>query len=264
LHGDLFGGVASYAAGIFDGAPDYNGTTFNQDSDDDKAFAGRIFFQPWKTSKVEALQNLGFGVAGSYEDDRGTAADLTPGYRTDGQQNFFTYATGVVADGVHWRVSPQGYYYYGPLSFLAEYIVSDQEVSRTTAPLVSADLQNTAWEISAGWVLTGEKASYNGLTPEHPFNPKDGQWGAWQVVARYADLDVDDAAFAPAALFASAGSASEAKAWSVGLNWYLNRDIRVNASFSRTTFGGGGGATGLGPITSQPENVLFTRIQLAF
>jgi phosphate-selective porin OprO/OprP len=264
LHGDLFDGKVGYAAGIFDGTPDYNGTTANQDADDDKAFAGRIFFQPWKTSKVEALKNFGFGVAGSYEKDRGTAADLTPAYRTDGQQNFFTYASGVVADGVHWRISPQGYYYYGPLSLLAEYIVSDQEVSRTTAPIASADLQNTAWEVSAGWILTGEKASYNGITPEHPFNPKNGGWGAWQIVARYADLDVDDAAFAPAALFASAGSASEAKAWSVGLNWYLNHDIRVNTSFSRTTFTGGGGATGLGLITRQPENVLFTRIQLAF
>ncbi|HZL13668.1 MAG TPA: porin [Verrucomicrobiae bacterium] len=266
LHGDLFGGTVSYAAGIFDGTPDYNGTTANQDADDDKAFAGRVFFQPWKASKVEALKNLGFGVAGSYEEDRDTASDLTPGYRTDGQQNFFTYASGVVADGMHWRVSPQGYYYYGPLSLLAEYVVSDQEVRRTTAPVASADLQNTAWEVSAGWVLTGEKASYNGLAPEHPFSPKNGQWGAWQVVARYADLDVDDDAFAPAALFASDGSASEAKAWSVGLNWYLNKDIRVNASFSRTTFTGGGGTATTSPtaVTRQPENVLFTRIQLAF
>ena len=29
LHGDLFGGAVSYAAGIFNGAPDYNGTTVN-------------------------------------------------------------------------------------------------------------------------------------------------------------------------------------------------------------------------------------------
>jgi phosphate-selective porin OprO/OprP len=263
LHGELFSGIASYAAGIFDGTPDYNGTTVNQDSDDDKAFAGRIFFQPWKTTKVNALRGFGFGVAGSYEDDRGTASDLTPGYRTDGQQNLFTYAAGVVANGAHWRISPQGYYYYGPFSLLGEYIVSDQEVSRTTAPLVSADLQNTAWEVSAGWVLTGENASYNGITPRHPFNPRDGQWGAWQIVARYADLDIDNTAFAPAALFATAGSASEAKAWSVGLNWYLNRDVRINASFSHTTFDRGGTATP-SAIVAQPENVIFTRIQLAF
>ena len=53
LHGDLFGGAASYAAGILDGVPDYNGTTANTDSDNDKAFAGRIFFQPWKTTDVD-------------------------------------------------------------------------------------------------------------------------------------------------------------------------------------------------------------------
>jgi phosphate-selective porin OprO/OprP len=266
LHGDLFGGVASYAAGIFDGTSDYNGTTANQDIDDDKAFAGRVFLQPWKTSGVNALQGLGAGVSGSYEDDHGTAAtsNLTPGYRTDGQQNFFTYATGVVPNGEHWRISPQGYYYYGPLSLSGEYVISDQVVSRTTAPLTSADLRNTAWEISAGWVLTGENASYNGVTPQHSFSPTDGQWGAWQIVARYADLEIDSAAFAVAGPFAAAGSASEAKAWSVGLNWYLNRDIRVNASFSRTTFAGGGGTAGPGPVTSQPENVFFTRIQLAF
>jgi len=260
LHGDLFGGIASYAVGLFDGAPDYNSTTVNQDVDDDKAFAGRLFFQPWKTSNVKALQGLGFGAGGSYEDDRGTAADLTPGYRTDGQQTFFTYAAGVVANGTHWRISPQGYYYYGPLSLLGEYAISDQDVSRTTAPLASADLRNTAWEISAGWVLTGEDASYNGVTPKHPFDPRNGQWGAWQVVARYADLDIDKAAFAAAGPFAAAGSGSEAKAWSAGINWYLNKDIRVNASFSRTTFTGGT----TGAVTKQPENVLFTRIQLAF
>ena len=48
LHGDLFGGAASYAVGIFDGVSDYSGTTVNADSDNDKAFAGRVFLQPWK------------------------------------------------------------------------------------------------------------------------------------------------------------------------------------------------------------------------
>ncbi len=274
LHGDLFGGIASYAAGIFGGAPDYStpaAPLTTQDADDDKAFAGRLFFQPWKTSKTAALQGLGVGAGFSYEDDRGTAADLTSGYKTDGQQSFFTYnavaATAVTADGAHWRISPQGYYYYGPLSILGEYVISDQQVKAATG--ASADLRNTAWEISAGWILTGEDASYAGLTPRHPFNPKNGQWGAWQVVARYADLDIDNAAFttiAPGATFATAGSASEAKAWSVGLNWYLNRDIRVSTSFSRTSFEGGGAAGAAAPaaVTRQPENTIFTRVQLSF
>ena len=263
LHGDLFGGAVSYAAGIFDGAPDYTTPPSTQDADDDKAFDGRIFLQPWKTSNVTALQGLGFGAGGNYQDDNGTStANLTSGYKTDGQQTFFSYA-GTIANGAQWRISPQGYYYYGPFSLLGEYVISDQKVIKTAAPFNSADLRNTAWEISAGWVLTGEAASYNGLTPKHPFDPRKGQWGAWQIVARYADLDVDNAAFNGVTSFATAGSASEAKAWSVGLNWYLNKDIRVNASFSRTTFEHDGSAAPTA-ATAQPENVLFTRLQLGF
>jgi len=261
LHGDLFGGVASYAAGLFDGAPDYNSTTFNTDSDNDKAFAGRVFLQPLKTTDVNALKGLGFGVGGSYESDRNGAGGLTPGYKTDGQQTFFTYAGTVVANGQHWRVSPQGYYYYGPFCLLGEYVVSDQDVKNTAGTL--ADLQNRAWEVTAGWVLTGEDASYNGVTPRHPFNLHGGGWGAWQVVGRYEELNIDGSAFPTFA--SSATSASSAHAWSAGINWYLNRNIRVNASFSHTMFGGYTGGTPATPVVpEQAENVFFTRIQLAF
>jgi phosphate-selective porin OprO/OprP len=260
LHGDLFGGAASWAAGVFNGAPDYSSTMANTDYDDNKAFEGRLFLQPWKHSDVAALQGLGFGVAGSYESDRAAGASatgLTAGYNTDGQQKFFTYTNGVAANGTHWRVSPQGYYYWGPFGLLGEYLISDQVVSQGKA---SGDMHNTAWEITGSWVLTGENASYNGVTPRHPFDPRNGGWGAWQLAARYAALDVDKAAFP---VFANPNtSASAAHAWSAGLNWYLNRNVRVNASCSRTTFTGGSGAGAT--VTKQPENAIFTRIQLSF
>ncbi len=81
------------------------------------------------------------------------------------------------------------------------------------------------------------------------------------MVARYADLDVDNKAFP---IFANpATSASEAEAWAVGLNWYLNRNIRVNASYSRTTFDGHINDT-QATVVRQPEEVVFTRLQLAF
>jgi phosphate-selective porin OprO and OprP len=261
LHGDLFRGAASYAAGIFNGAPDYNGATVNSDSDNDRAFAGRLFLQPWKTSDVDALQGLGFGVGGSYEADYNGASGLTPGYTTDGQQKFFTYNTGVVANGTHWRISPQAYYYHGPLGIMGEYVISDQEVSRATPTPLSADLRNTAWEVSVGWVLTGEAAVYNGaITPRHPFDPQAGHWGAWQIVGRYEELNVDPSAFPNFA--DSTASASSAHAWSAGLNWYLNPNIRLNASFSHTVFAGYTGSTPA--VAAQAENVFFTRIQLAF
>ncbi len=69
LKGDLYGGSASYILGVFNGASDYNGTTTNVYSQDNKAIVSRVFFQPWKNSDVNALHGLGFGVGGSYEID---------------------------------------------------------------------------------------------------------------------------------------------------------------------------------------------------
>ncbi|HEX9047583.1 MAG TPA: porin [Verrucomicrobiae bacterium] len=263
LHGDIVGGAISYALGVFNGATDYNGATVNTSFQDDKSFAGRLFFQPWKNSDLRALRGLGFGVGGSYMANHpatNAATGLTSGYTTDGQQKFFTYGSGVNANGAQWRVSPQAYYYYGPFGLIAEYAISDQQVALLKK---SADLQNTGWEVAGSWVLTGEDASYNGVTPRHPFDPRSGYWGAWQLVARYAALDVDSKAFTRG--FAnSAKSADDANEWSVGLNWYLNRNIRANLSYSHTTFHGFTGKAAPGVAPAQSENVLFSRIQLAF
>jgi phosphate-selective porin OprO/OprP len=274
LWGDLGGGELSYAAGIFNGVGDARNSS-NAAFENGVEFAGRLFAQPFKISDIAPLQGLGFGVAGTSQNGTASATDLPnttggtlAGYTTDGQQQFFAYnpASGntIVAGGQHWRLSPQASYYYGPASLLGEYAISDQDVRNSTTG-AEADLHNTAWEISGGWVLTGENASFTGVTPLHAFDPQSGHWGAFQVVARYAALEVDPHAFP---VFANpTTSSSEARAWSAGLNWYLNKNLRLDASFSHTTFTGGGSGsatTAPGVVTRQPENVFFTRLQLAF
>ncbi len=257
LWGDIGNGRLTYAAGVFNGVGDGRNTS-NADFEDHREFAGRLFTQPFKGTSLTALQNLGFGVSGSWGNTFSNANGLTSGYLTDGQQQFFAYTNGAVANGLHWRISPQGYYYWGPLGFLGEYVISNQRVTKGAA---SATLQNTAWQIAGSWVITGEDAFYTGVTPKHPFDPRNGNWGAFQLVARYADLDVDNKAFP---IYANPQtSASEAKAWAVGLNWYLNKNIRFNTSFAHTAFEGN-----INPkaatVTRQPEEVVFTRLQLAF
>ena len=275
LHGDVFGGLASYAAGLFNGVGDAR-ISNNADFEDDKAFAGRLFLRPFRTLSTPALRGLGLGVSGSYEGMQGTSATglpnttggSLPGYATVGQQQFFAYNptnASVVANGEHWRLSPQGYYYYGPFGLLGEYVISDQGVSRTgSAPFLIRRLQNTGWQVAASWILTGENASYGTLVPRQNFDLHRHTWGAFQLVARFSELDIDPAAFP---LFSDINtSASRAQEWSVGLNWYLNRNVKVMTSFAHTTFEGGGGPGSSAPaiVTRQPEKVLFTRLQLAF
>lgn len=273
LWGEVGGGALSYAAGVFNGVGDARISPNNAFDDHHEAVA-RLFLQPFKQTDWTPLRGLGFGVAGSYGNVRSNSTALPNttggtlgGFTTDGQQQFFAYNPStngaIVADGTHWRLSPQGYYYWGPFGLLGEYVISDQGVRGSAKPFAEKHLDNTAWELTGSWVLTGEDASFNGIVPKHPFDLSAGHWGAFQLAARYAELDVDKAAFP---LFANpASSASSAQAWSVGLNWYLNRNIRVDTSFSRTTFTGGGeGTSAPGSVTRQPEEVFFTRLQLGF
>src|ERR1017187_10088179 len=186
LHGDLLDGRVSYVGGIFNGTSD-GANISNVDFSNDRAFAGRLFFQPFNHASAAALQGLGFGVAGSYEtmsttntaELPSTTGGSLPGYFTDGQQQFFAYNPAakavVVAADNHWRLSPQAYYFCGPFGLLGEYAISDQTVKRTgIAPFRSASLENTAWEVTVSWVLTGEDAAYaGGVIPQRPFNPRE-------------------------------------------------------------------------------------------
>jgi phosphate-selective porin OprO/OprP len=278
LHGDLFDGTVGYAAGIFNGVGDAR-LSSNTSFQDDKSFAGRLFFLPFKNTSYTFAQQFGFGLSGSYDGTQATNTLGLPnttggslaGFTTDGQQQFFAYnptnKSAVVAAGDHWRLSPQGYYYYGPFGMFGEYVISDQTVSRTGAGhQPTAALANTAWEVTGSWLLTGEQAVYNGdVVPRHTFDPSHGGWGAFQLVGRYAELNVDPAAFPN---FADpATSARSVSEWAAGINWYLNRNLRLDASFSHATFNGGGGGAGSsapGIVTRRAENVLFTRLQLAF
>jgi phosphate-selective porin OprO and OprP len=258
LSGDLSTGLFTWQAGVFNGVPDLG----NGDGDvsDAKDFVGRVFIQPFKTG---SLAGLGVGVAGSTGIERGTtAAPALASYRTPGQQTWFRYASStttpasnVFADGRRSRLAPQAYFYTGPLGLHGEYIQSYQTVSRATFATVK--LKHTAWQTTGSWFLTGEKNSYRSASPKKPFDPKAGTFGAVELAARYSELAIDDATFPN---YASAASTpSKAKAWAVGINWYLARAIKLAADYEHTTFTGGT-ATG----DREAENFVVTRVQYAF
>lgn len=278
LGGEAFDARVSYAAGVFNAGGDSRNPG-SSNVGDDVELAARVGFEPFKTAASPLWRGLGFGVAGSYSLISSNAAALPsttggtlPGYTTSGLQQFFAYnpAVGtVVADGAHWRVSPQVTYLYGPFGVLGEYALSHQEVLNTVSQR-TAGLDHGAWQASAQWVLTGEKASFTGIVPRQNFNPLAGHWGAWQVVGRFGQLDIDGDTFG--AFANAATSARRATGWAAGLNWWLSPNVRVLTSFSRTTFDGGGAfdardnSTRVPPatVTHQAEDVFFTRLQLSF
>jgi phosphate-selective porin OprO and OprP len=259
--GDVLGGKVSYAAGVFNGVPDA-GTSSNADFDNDKELAARIYTAPFKKDTTSPLQGLSFGIAAT-EGRSKTASGRTAGYKTDGQQTFFSYNSAVVGDGRSWRVIPQLDYRTGPFGVLTEYVVSAVDV-RPSAGASKSELRNRAWQVSAGWVLTGEDSSYTGVVPLTNFDWSAGTWGAFEVAARYGELDIDDAAFPTFA--SAANSADAAKSIGLGLNWYLTKIVRFTLDYYQTRFE----LSPLAPavpanaLLRQDEKALISRFQLSF
>jgi phosphate-selective porin OprO/OprP len=256
IQGEVLDGTLSYAVGAFNGVGNNASGDF-ETSDDEKDIAGRIFSTPFKNSKNEALRGIGFGVGASYGNQEGALGTL----RSPGQQAIFSYTgastNGVVADGKHFRIAPQAYYYYGPFGIFGEYILSAQNVRRTFAPFGQTVARNSAWMIAGSYFLTGEENSFKAVTPKNPFNPSEGGWGAFELAARVQQLDIDDDLFPN---FASRASAvAGATSWGVGVNWHLNKNFKINLDYEQTDFKGG-----TTPLLSHGEKVVLTRAQISF
>ena len=252
LSGSVLSESIAYQGGFFQGSSDASNGVFTQWTSSHEAVA-RLFLRPFATTPVNVLHDFGFGVAGSAGDQAGAIAGL----KTVGQTTFFKYSSSTVANGQHNRLSPQAYYYVGPFGLLGEYVLSSQEVLNKNH---TGRVGNQAWEATASVMLTGEKNSYEGVRPRSAKEHVTGwrRFGAVELAARYSQLAIDGDAFPRFASVAS--SAQMAKEQGIGLNWYLNRYVKLVTDFEHTNFT-------MAPGNKTPlhaENVLMNRIQLAF
>jgi len=255
--GDIAGGRFSYQAAYLNGSNDGSSSeTFTDlDINNDKEYALRLFTQPFAESDSFAIRGLGFGIAGSYTDQVGTALQpLLPAFRTSGQSTFFRFraagtapstAAATIADGERTRIAPQAYYYVGSLGVLGEYTEVSQDVSRVVpSGIREATVDTSAWQLAVSYFLTGEEATFKGFQPKTRFSPSEGTWGAFEIKARVQQLHVDDNAFGGGAdSYADpAVSASAADSYGIGLNWYLNENVKWLLDIEHTTFEGGAAA----------------------
>jgi len=109
-------------------------------------------------------------------------------------------------------------------------------------------------------MLTGEKNSYTSIRPRNSFEPTKGfrHLGAVELAVRYSQVRIDVDAFP---LFASPKTAAQqSQERGIGVNWYLNRFVKLTTDYEHTTFRMSSGK--VTPLHS--EDVLMSRVQLAF
>ena len=273
LHGSVLEKRLGYQLAVTNGVINGgNSPADNSNIEGDFTYSARLFATPFANDKDSAFKGLGFGLAGATGNYGGSpASPLVNAYRTDGQQTFFRYrAAGagvvpdalntVVADGNSFVISPQAHFYSGPFGLLAEYFCSSSEL---TVGGTTEKLNNKAFNLSVGYVLTGEDAGYRGVTPKNNFNPSAGTWGAFEVVARYAQVDIDDDAFP---VFSNPNnSATEVNSFGVGLNWYLSKTVRAGFNVFKNEYKLAPGAV-VAPnsVLADDELAFVTRLQVSF
>jgi phosphate-selective porin OprO/OprP len=139
-----------------------------------------------------------------------------------------------------------GYYWYS--------------VDRRTGSLPNPDFNG--WYAQAAWVLTGESRAYNPSTgafgspkPSAPFALDGSGIGAWELAARYSDLDLNyNQGVVGSATPASGVRGGEQKIWTVGVNWYPNSVIKFALDYEHIDISRIiGDATATTPFTVYPQ-----------
>jgi phosphate-selective porin OprO/OprP len=105
--------------------------------------------------------------------------------------------------------------------------VRDQ-ATNTTAGRRDGALDTTAWQVQASWLLTGEEESFRGFRPNN--------------------------------VFSLTNAARKATAYGLGLNWYLDENLKWVLNYDHTNSGGGAA----GGADREDESAFLTRIAPGF
>ena len=100
----------------------------------------------------------------------------------------------------------------------------------------------SGWYVQASWILIGEAKEYQPIVMNNnmgtfanprvhsPVSLSGNQWGAWEIAARYSDLDLNWNEGLPGMActgFTGCVRGGEEKIVTLGLNWYLSNNVRL-------------------------------------
>lgn len=220
----------TYAAGIFRDTDSYG----NSKGDGEYNVTARVTGTPIYEDGGAHLVHLGVAASlrspnddeVSYKDNR--SMHLAP--------NLSEFTAGLTADEVT-LFGLEAAYLSGPLSVQGEYTQSSVDDA--------ADSSFGAYYLQFAYTLTGESRGYKtsdgvfeSIKPSAAYGSGSGS-GAWELVARHSAIDLSDGGGA-------ALGGGEISSNTLGLNWYLNSNVRVMFNLDSTELEDVGTQEGLG------------------
>ncbi|MBI4564809.1 MAG: hypothetical protein HY716_08985 [Planctomycetes bacterium] len=223
----------------------YNGTG-SDDTTSDKDGALRLLLHPWR--------GLQFGGAATFgRQDLDIGGDEL---KTEARVPWAEYLPGTTLEGERVRLGAEAAFLEGPFAISAELMQIREELNDTTVHFKGGYVQ-------ASYVLTGEGKAWKGqgiriwkgVSPAHPFL-KDPDIGAWQLVARWSRLLLDDELRPFLANFPD-----RIDSYTFGVNWYANEFVKVKVNYLRTIYDEN---IVLGGKTRDNEDALIFQLQVMF
>jgi phosphate-selective porin OprO/OprP len=182
----------------------------------------------------------------------------------------YIYGLEVGATWKNWYLGAESFYY---------------GIERTAATSALSDPTFEGFYVQGSWILTGETRRYDAASgafqAPRPFIPftSSGGVGAWELALRFSRTDLDYHAGAlgtAAAPDAIRGGVQDI--WTLGVNWYLNPNVKVMLNWlhvdvdrlnpagpgNLTPFGPAPGTPPLGVEIGQDLNIYGLRTQYSF
>ncbi|MCG8522827.1 MAG: hypothetical protein MI744_11550 [Pseudomonadales bacterium] len=227
------GGQWTFAAGLF-------GEEFDDDpsgeADEGWGATSRVTFAPLAQDR-RAL-HFGAGLSFREPDDR---ARVDFDVRPESHVTDVKYLdTGKIKDvsGVY-RYGLETAWVNGPFSLQSEWLAATVERDDRD------DLSFSGWYAQTSWFVTGESRQYKfgkgAFGRIHPFN----RYGALELAARISELDLSDDDILGGA----------ARQYSLGVNWYVNPQMRLMANYIKVD--GDENADADGDVTGDDDPDLF-------
>jgi phosphate-selective porin OprO/OprP len=176
--------------------------------------------------------------------------------------------TGALNSKSAYSAGVEGAFSYGPFMIEGENFWYGVERNNAGAGISNPNF--AGWYVEGSWVLTGEFRKYNMATasytrpsPASPFDPLNGNWGAWELAGRYSSTNLD---YDSSSTFKNATTGvSEAvlggvqRIWTVGVNFYPNDTLKFMVDYQNVNLKDIGGLTQAGSY-----NTVSVRTQLTF
>ncbi len=247
-HGVLFGEGLEYALGTFNTQRN-SLRPFNNRQD----FEAFLNFKPfYEREEGFLLRNLQFGgsvdvgnenqslVPAVLRTDRSPGGDAVDSTVAGNAATvpFLAFGPKVLERGPRALWEAHLAYYYGGLSLVTALEGGHESYSNGPAA-APVRIPLDGWFVQAGYLLTGETIrDRTNIQPLHSFDLREGRFGlgAWEVTARYSQLDLNPRVFTAGVADPSLWT-NHAQLVDVGANWYLNQFVKVYFGWEHVILG---------------------------